>query len=99
MATILFSACGTKENAQLTVSGLNPTAFDSTINGKKTELITLTNHNGMEVCLTNFGARIVSIMVPDRRGTLRDVVLGYDNIASDMYNMFQKHGGDELGYA
>ena len=43
MATILFSACGTKENAQLTVSGLNPTAFDSTINGKKTELITLTN--------------------------------------------------------
>ena len=81
MATILFSACGTKENAQLTVSGLNPTAFDSTINGKKTELITLTNHNGMEVCLTNYGGRVVSSSVPDRNSKPTDVVLGYDNIA------------------
>ena len=36
---------------------------------------------GMEVCITNFGGRIVSVMVPDRTGTLRDVVLGFDNIA------------------
>ena len=35
----------------------------------------------MEVCITNFGGRIVSVMVPDRTGTLRDVVLGFDNIA------------------
>ena len=46
----------------------------------------------MEVCLTNFGARIVSIMVPDRRGTLRDVVLGYDNIAQ--YADYQHFGSD-----
>ena len=34
----------------------------------------------MEVCITNFGARIVSIMVPDKNGNMTDVVLGFDNI-------------------
>ena len=101
MATILFSACGTKENAQLTVSGLNPTAFDSTINGKKTELITLTNHNGMEVCLTNYGGRVVSISVPDRNSKPTDVVLGYDNIAqyADTVNSPSDYGSTVGRYA
>lgn len=40
----------------------------------------LTNANGMEVCITNFGGRIVSLLVPDRNGTMQDVVLGFDNI-------------------
>lgn len=69
------------QQSELTRSGLNPQAFDSTINGKKTELITLTNDKGMEVCITNYGARIVSITVPDRDNNLRDIVLGFDNIA------------------
>ena len=80
MASMLFSACDTK-HAQLTVSGLNPTAFDSIINGKKTELIALSNQNGMEVCLTNYGGRVVSIVVPDKDNQPTDVVLGYDNLA------------------
>lgn len=69
------------QQSGLTKSGLNPQAFDSTINGKKTELITLTNDKGMEVCITNYGARIVSITVPDRGNNLRDIILGFDNIA------------------
>ena len=36
----------------------------------------------MEVCVTNFGGRIVSVMVPDRNGEMKDVVLGFDNIAN-----------------
>lgn len=67
--------------AQTTKSGLNVAAFESNIRGKSTHLYTLTNKHGMEVSFTNFGARIVSVMVPDRDGKLRDVVLGYDNIA------------------
>lgn len=47
---------------------------------RKTDLFVLKNDNGMEVCVTNFGGRIVSVMVPDRDGVLRDVVLGFDNI-------------------
>ena len=35
----------------------------------------------MEVCITNFGGRIVSIMVPDKNGVMQDVVLGFDSIA------------------
>lgn len=34
----------------------------------------------MEVCVTNFGGRIVSVMAPDRNGVMRDVVLGFDSI-------------------
>ena len=75
-----------------TRSGLYPNDFEANINGKRTHLYTLSNSKGMEVCLTNFGARIVSIMVPDRRGTLRDVVLGYDNIAQ--YADYQHFGSD-----
>ena len=75
-----------------TRSGLYPNDFEANIGGKCTHLYTLSNSKGMEVCLTNFGARIVSIMVPDRRGTLRDVVLGYDNIAQ--YADYQHFGSD-----
>ena len=34
----------------------------------------------MEVCITNYGGRIVSVMVPDKDGIMRDVVLGFDSI-------------------
>lgn len=80
IATMLLGSCSANQNAQTTVSGLRPADFDSTINGKKTELVTLKNKNGMEVCLTNYGGRVVSVSVPDRNNKLTDVVLGYDNI-------------------
>lgn len=79
LAVLALSACNSNSTA-LTQSGLNPAAFDSTINGKKTELVTIKNNNGMEVCLTNYGGRVVSISVPDKDGKPTDVVLGYDNI-------------------
>ncbi|MBQ9311200.1 MAG: galactose mutarotase [Bacteroidales bacterium] len=43
-------------------------------------LYTLRNTSGMEVCITDFGGRIVSLNVPDREGVLRDVVLGFDRL-------------------
>lgn len=80
MTVAALAACGSTTDTQMTESGLNPKDFDSTVQGKKTELITLKNSNGMEVCLTNYGARIVSLCVPDKNGKNTDVVLGYDNI-------------------
>jgi aldose 1-epimerase len=41
----------------------------------------LKNAAGMEVCITNFGGRIVSVMVPDKAGNMQDVVLGFDSLA------------------
>ena len=61
----------------LTVSGLDPKNFET----DSTQLYVLSNEAGMEVCFTNHGARIVSIMVPDKDGNLQDVCLGHDNIA------------------
>ena len=81
-ATLLASCCCKKDaKAELTASGLNPADFESTIDGKQTALYTLKSESGMEVCITNLGGRVVSIMVPDRDGNLTDVVLGYDNVA------------------
>lgn len=81
VAIPMLISCSEKP-VELTKSGLNPENFKSTVRGKQTGLYTLTNANGMEVCLTNLGGRIVSIMAPDRNGELRDVVLGFDNVKS-----------------
>lgn len=56
-------------------------SFGKTKSGEKVTLYTLTNRKGMIVSLTNYGANIVSILVPDKKGNFTDVVLGYDNIA------------------
>lgn len=81
IAFLLYSCTSTPSNEVLTLSGLNPTRFEKTLdNNKSTKLYTLRNSTGMEVCITNFGARIVSIMVPDKNGNMTDVVLGFDNI-------------------
>lgn len=83
--------------SQLTESGLNPENFVAEVNGKKTGLYRLTNGNGMEVCVTNFGGRIVSIMTPDRNGDLKDVVLGFDSIAAYLPENNQTDFGASIG--
>lgn len=76
----LISCTENNEKVQLTDSGLNPEKFKTIVDGKETGLYRLKNKNDMEVCITNFGGRIVSIMVPDKQGNMRDVVLGFDSI-------------------
>ena len=78
-AAVIVMSCG-QEKTTLTKSGLDPESFVAERDGAKTILHTLTNEAGMEVCVTNFGGRIVSVMVPDRNGDFKDVVLGFDNI-------------------
>ena len=65
--------------SQTTKSGLHPEKFTTDVNGKQTALYVITNSSGMEACITNFGARLVSLMAPGRNG-MEDVVLGFDNI-------------------
>lgn len=77
---LLLGSCASKPEPTLTKSGLNPEDFVAEVNGKPTALYSLTNDNGMEVCVTNYGGRIVSISVPDRDGNFKDVVLGFDNV-------------------
>lgn len=79
-------------------SGLDPLAFETEVDGKGTDLYVLTNKAGMEVCVTNFGGRIVSVMVPDKNGEMRDVVLGFDNI-QDYLNVPSDFGATIGRYA
>lgn len=69
-----------KNICKLTESGLLKNNFQTEVNGKKTDLYVLCNKNNMEVCVTNFGGRIVSVMVPDKNGKMQYVVLGFDSI-------------------
>lgn len=103
-APVLLAACSTPKPApvvNLTQSGLDPEAFADTIKGKATALYTLTNANGMEVCITNYGGRVVSLMVPDKDGKLTDVVLGFDNVKqyADTENSPSDYGSSVGRYA
>ena len=70
----------------LTASGATPTSgsttktsFGKTPEGEAADLYVLTNKNGNQVAITNYGGAVVSIKVPDREGKIADVVLGYDS--------------------
>lgn len=82
---------GNKETA----SGLYPKDFQTEVNGQLTDLYVLTNNQGMEVCVTNYGARVVSVVVPDRNGKPEDVVCGFPTIGE--YLMQKQNFGATIG--
>ena len=63
-----------------TLSGLRTTDFCKIVDGKEVELCVLVNSNGSELTVTNYGAIIVSLMVPDKNGQFTDVVTGYSSL-------------------
>lgn len=63
-----------------TFSGLNYADFEDLIEGKAVALYKLQNKNGLEATFTNYGQRLVSLMVPDRDGNMEDIVLGYPSL-------------------
>jgi aldose 1-epimerase len=63
-----------------TLSGLQTADFRKVVDGKETSLYVLTNKTGAELAITNFGAKIVSLMIPDKNGKFTDVVTGHSSI-------------------
>lgn len=57
-----------------------PEKFETKIDGKPTKLFILKNKNGIEITFTNFGQRIVSLVVPDKNGKFEDIVFGFSNL-------------------
>ena len=99
MSLALLTACAPQQKENLTLSGLDPAKFETLVDGDKAvKLYTLRNAAGMEVCITNFGGRLVSIMVPDRNGKMTDVILGFDNV-SDYQNIANDFGASIGRYA
>ena len=56
---------------------VNIESFNTRVDGKRIVLCTLTNRNGLQAQITNYGAKIVSLIVPNKQGEKADVVLGF----------------------
>lgn len=87
----IFSSCGDQAETESVSSKdsihsisyklPDPSRYNKLLNGDSASLFILKNAN-LEVAITNYGGRIVSIMVPSRTGEKIDVALGYDNVQS-----------------
>lgn len=61
-------------------SNMQKQAFGKTADGQAVDLYILTNKNGVEASIMTYGGTVVSLKVPDHKGKLDDVVLGYDKV-------------------
>ncbi len=67
-------------------------AFGSTPDGRVATLYTLKNKSGASITLCDYGARVVSIFVPDRNGKLGNVCIGFDDVSQ-----YAAPGGPSVG--
>ena len=75
---------------------LNPRDFKSSLDGKKTYLFTLRNESGCVAQICNYGARLVSLWIPDQKGVFSDIILGFSTI--DQYlKANEKYHGATIG--
>ncbi|WP_258101373.1 aldose epimerase family protein [Marinoscillum pacificum] len=79
LSTIIYSCQVKTETESLNYTEIRK-AFQSEVNGKPVDLYLLENASGMKVTITNYGGKIVHMLVPDKEGELVDVNLGYDNL-------------------
>ncbi len=66
--------------AVLSAQSITESDFGKTKNGEAAKLFTLKNSNGITVKITNYGAIVCSVIVPDRSGKFADIVQGFDSI-------------------
>lgn len=96
-STILLASCGNNQPAPTATDTTaiantraaatllpNPEQFKDTVDGRPTGLYFLHNGN-LTAAITNYGARLVSLIVPDKNGNPTDIVLGYDSIGKYLH--------------
>jgi aldose 1-epimerase len=101
-SAVIFTACGgnpkatdstVKDSTSVATNQIPDSAnFKADLQEQKVKLFTLKNNSGATAAITNYGGRIVSLLVPDKDGKATDVVLGYDSLKS-----YQKKGEPYLG--
>jgi len=80
---VAFTSCNQKsDKGTQTAEQTDSLKYATTIDGKSVKLYTLKNKQGASVSITNYGGRVVSLLVPDKNNKLTDVVLGYDSIGA-----------------
>ena len=93
-AAMLFVGCCGPANQSLNL--MKAEDFQTTVDGKATDLYTITNGT-LTMQVTNFGARVVSLWMPDRDGKMADIVLGYQNIDRYINNGGERFLGSVVG--
>lgn len=88
----MTAACSQKSEVTL----LPVSDFETTVDGKNVSLYTL-KAGDLVMQVTNFGARVVSLWVPDKDGVHEDVVLGYNNIEKYVNNPGERFLGAVVG--
>ena len=90
----IFTGCKLDQTSRSKVKRAD---FRSMVDGKQTDLYYLRNKNGLELTVTNFGARIVELFTPDRNGHFEDIVLGRDRIDKYVRNTGERFLGATIG--
>ena len=93
-ALMMFVGCCGNKTSEITL--IDASAFRTTVDGKQTELYTLTN-GSLTMQVTNFGARVVTLWAPDRNGHMADIVLGYQDIDRYINNSGERFLGSVVG--
>ena len=75
---------------------MNANDFNAEVDGKKVSLYTLKN-GFLTMQVTNYGGRVVSLWMPDNKGSYEDIVLGYDNIDRYINNKGERYLGATVG--
>ncbi len=91
-AAAILAACSNKGVVQL----IPAENFDTTVDGQQVSLYTLSNANVIAQ-ITNFGARVVSLWIPDRDGNMDDIELGFDNIQAYLDDYGDRFLGATIG--
>lgn len=90
LAVVIISVSACKQKTETTSTPVDSTAADSKVvkdtfgileDGKTVFRYTLKNEHGLEMQVINYGGIITSFKVPDKNGTLEDIVLGYDSLS------------------
>jgi len=78
---MMISGCGSDKSKSNNIDiFVNRADFQSTVNGKQTDLFILESDEGIKLAITNFGGRVVSWMVPGKDGEYADISVGFDNV-------------------
>jgi aldose 1-epimerase len=103
VATASLFSCGSpstapadKDTSTTTATTGADNTFKDTIDGKPTDLYVLKNAAGMTASITNYGGRLVSLMVPDKADKLTDVVVGFKSV-EDYVNSTEPYFGATIG--
>ncbi|QNL49760.1 galactose mutarotase [Olivibacter sp. SDN3] len=76
----LLNSCSQEKATSNNQQPLNRADFQTALQGDSTDLFIIRNDQGLEAAITNYGARIVALWVPDKNGVMQDVVLGFETI-------------------